>query len=262
MDTPKFISNIDWTDLRPQKASLIKAIEFFERVKINIKSDENPQMIADLTGILHLIDGLQDYAVDELVIPEMSVFDFEAEEDRDKSTKEEIFAMTSAENIFQYRVESDGVYVLNYDGNNKLIPRAFMERIFDDSMHADIIKAKIKAQILDDLEKVHDAFETDDDGNYIFDAEMLNDYGGILESYCREQWAKVPKPQAIYCGRCNEKLNPAKAVWLELSITDGNYYPEGQFPISHESQGGFSFGKDCARTVLTRDSKNEGKRNN
>ena len=127
-------------------------------------------------------------------------------------------------------------------------------------MHADIIKAQIKAQILDDLEKIHDAFETDDDGNYIFDAEMTEAYGGILEKYCREQWAKVPKPQDIYCERCNEKLNPAKAVWLELSISDGNYYPEGQFPISHESQGGFSFGKDCARTVLTRDSKNEGKK--
>jgi hypothetical protein len=250
-EMPEVFKSIDWTDLRTQKASLIEAINFF---------GDNTKILDNLTGILHLIDCLQDYAVDELGIPEMSVFDFEAEEDRDKSTKEEIFARDSAQRIFEYRVESDGVYVLNYDRGNKLIPRAFMERIFDDRMHADIIKAKIKNQILDDLEKIHGAFETDDDGNYFFDVEMIDNYGGILEQYCREQWEKESKPVVIRCNRCNEKLNPAKAVWLELSNSDGKYYPEGCLPKGHISQGAFIFGNACARTVLTKDPSNYNKK--
>lgn len=50
--------------------------------------------------------------------------------------------------------------------------------------------------------------------------------------------------QIIRCERCNEKLNPKKVIWLELSITDGKYYSE--LPEGHESQGGFSFGKACS----------------
>ena len=40
------------------------------------------------------------------------------------------------------------------------------------------------------------------------------------------------------------------AKQLELSITDGKYYPEGCLPSGHESQGGFSFGRACAKTQL------------
>lgn len=54
--------------------------------------------------------------------------------------------------------------------------------------------------------------------------------------------------ETIYCERCNQKLNPLTAVWLELSLTDGNYYAE--IPAGHESQGGFSFGLDCSKTQL------------
>jgi hypothetical protein len=56
------------------------------------------------------------------------------------------------------------------------------------------------------------------------------------------------KEQTIWCERCNEKLNPKTAVWLELSNTDGNYYTE--IPEGHESQGLFSFGKACSKTQL------------
>jgi len=54
--------------------------------------------------------------------------------------------------------------------------------------------------------------------------------------------------QTIYCERCGEKLNPKTSVWLELSMTDGNYYKE--IPEGHDSQGGFSFGKACAKSQL------------
>lgn len=56
--------------------------------------------------------------------------------------------------------------------------------------------------------------------------------------------------QIIRCERCNEKLNPKTAVWLELSMTDGNYYLPSKFPNEHESQGAFSFGKACANAEL------------
>ena len=56
--------------------------------------------------------------------------------------------------------------------------------------------------------------------------------------------------QVIRCERCSEILKPETAVWLELSITDGKYYPLGKLPKGHESQGGFSFGSACAKTQL------------
>lgn len=56
------------------------------------------------------------------------------------------------------------------------------------------------------------------------------------------------KEQVIYCERCGDKLNPKTAVWLELSLTDSNYYDE--IPSGHDSQGCFSFGKACAKTEL------------
>lgn len=54
--------------------------------------------------------------------------------------------------------------------------------------------------------------------------------------------------EIIRCERCNEKLNPAKVVWLELSNTDNNYYTT--IPKGHISQGGFSFGAACAKAQL------------
>lgn len=58
----------------------------------------------------------------------------------------------------------------------------------------------------------------------------------------------MAKQLAIWCERCGEKLNPVKAVWLELSQTDGKYYTK--IPEGHDSQGGFSFGAACAKTQL------------
>lgn len=71
-----FINDIDFTTLRTQKTSLLATIEFMEKNKV-------PQILEDLTGILHLIDALQDYAVDKLGIDQMLVFDFEKEEERE-----------------------------------------------------------------------------------------------------------------------------------------------------------------------------------
>jgi hypothetical protein len=46
------------------------------------------------------------------------------------------------------------------------------------------------------------------------------------------------------CERCGEKLKEKNIKWLELSITDGNYYTT--LPKDHESQGAFPFGTTCA----------------
>jgi hypothetical protein len=79
-ETPLFLTKIDFTDLRSQKTTLLNVIDGFE--KSNVNTD-------DLKGILNLIDALQDYAVDEMGIPEMQVFDFELEEERDMTSKKE-----------------------------------------------------------------------------------------------------------------------------------------------------------------------------
>lgn len=59
-------------------------------------------------------------------------------------------------------------------------------------------------------------------------------------------WMKEAEP--IYCENCEKKLDPIKAVWLELSNTDGMYYTE--IPKGHESQGCFTFGSACAKKEL------------
>jgi hypothetical protein len=63
------------------------------------------------------------------------------------------------------------------------------------------------------------------------------------------------KVEVIRCERCQEKLNPKTAVWLELSQTDGKYYK--QIPEGHLSQGGFSFGVACSKTQLKEDNTND-----
>lgn len=54
----------------------------------------------------------------------------------------------------------------------------------------------------------------------------------------------------IFCTKCGEKLDPKTAVWLELDQRYGRYYREGIVPALY-SQGGFPFGKACARKTTT-----------
>ena len=58
-----FLDNIDWLRLRDQKRSLLQCIAFFE------VSDE-AFLAEDLTGILHLIDAIQDEADRLGIMPE------------------------------------------------------------------------------------------------------------------------------------------------------------------------------------------------
>ena len=65
-DNPEFIQKMDWELLRKQKCSLIKVIYDEKKGKGNDAED--------LIGILHVLDAVQDYAVDELGIDEITVF--------------------------------------------------------------------------------------------------------------------------------------------------------------------------------------------
>lgn len=54
--------------------------------------------------------------------------------------------------------------------------------------------------------------------------------------------------QQLYCECCEKPIKKGRAVWLELSITDGEFHKE--IPKGHMSQGMFSFGSTCAKKEL------------
>jgi predicted RNA-binding Zn-ribbon protein involved in translation (DUF1610 family) len=66
-NTPEWIKRIDFTELKTQKNLLLEIIN---------NNAVDPKHKEGLEGILALIDTLQDYAVDELGIPETLVYDF------------------------------------------------------------------------------------------------------------------------------------------------------------------------------------------
>jgi len=87
-NTPEWIQRIDFTDLRTQKTMLLETIN---------NDAVDPEHKEGLEGILATIDALQDYAVDVLGVPEMLVFDFELEEERDMTTPTGIKAAKGGE---------------------------------------------------------------------------------------------------------------------------------------------------------------------
>ena len=64
---PEFIRGIDWTLLKKQKLDLLKTIT-------DVEETDNAERLESLNGILHLIDSLQDYACDEIGIPDYMIF--------------------------------------------------------------------------------------------------------------------------------------------------------------------------------------------
>jgi len=199
MENP--ILKIDFTTLRTQKGTLIAIISELEK-KQDIRFE-------DLDGILNLIDSIQDYAVDELGVDAMHVFDFELEEEREKSTPEENFARESAERIFDELCESDGFHT------DDQMPEKFIEIIMADNMHADIIKAKLRAQILNDL-KVHpvlfDISETTKELQY--DGDMREDYEGLVTAYIRELFNEKKTKCVHLCMSCGSDNVQVKA-WVK-----------------------------------------------
>ena len=218
---PDVLKKIDWTTLRTQKATLLKVIDFCGG------NPETAKFINDLDGILNLIDALQDYAVDEMGVPEMHVFDFELEEDREKSTPNEIFARECAESIFDELCESDGFHT------DDEMPSAFIETIMADDKHADIIKGKMRYHILDDLNKYPDAFTRNENGNLVYDSRMREDYEGVATEYIRELYNKDKTKSLWLCPNCGSD-NVEFKVWAnantnEVSDTDAPMEDEDCF---------------------------------
>jgi hypothetical protein len=79
--TPKLVSLIDFSLLRTQKKTLIEIIDDME------KRGVEPERVSDLSGILNLIDSIQDFAVDVMGLNPIDVFNFELEESREDVTK-------------------------------------------------------------------------------------------------------------------------------------------------------------------------------
>lgn len=82
-ETPQLISKIDFTTLRTQKKTLIEMIDDMEKKNAEYYKDD----VSNLSGILNLIDSLQDFAVDVMGLNPINVFDFELEESREDVTK-------------------------------------------------------------------------------------------------------------------------------------------------------------------------------
>lgn len=67
------------------------------------------------------------------------------------------------------------------------------------------------------------------------------------------------RTDGIYCHRCGERLDDAKATWLVLSCSTGRFY------ATHEEaaatgcdQGAFAFGAACAKRQLAETKKTGG----
>jgi hypothetical protein len=69
---PEFLTKIDWKLLKEQKARLNNIIEV-----ANIFQED----VDALTGIQHLIDTIQDYAVDKMGLSDKEVFNLTPEEE-------------------------------------------------------------------------------------------------------------------------------------------------------------------------------------
>lgn len=78
------INRIDFTELRNQKRTLLESMNFIQKSGIRFDpSVDTEQIIDDLTGILYLLDEIQDFAVDHLGWDQNLVFDFDDEESRE-----------------------------------------------------------------------------------------------------------------------------------------------------------------------------------
>lgn len=58
-----------------------------------------------------------------------------------------------------------------------------------------------------------------------------------------------------FCECCGRLIIPGREVWLEFDQRT-NLYTDQPVPLEH-SQGGFHFGKRCAKRILNRQSRHD-----
>ena len=68
--------------------------------------------------------------------------------------------------------------------------------------------------------------------------------------------AQFENDRQQWCERCGQALDTDKLVWLELNTYTGIYSEPGTVP-KDESQGCFTFGQACARSVIEAGGKNK-----
>ena len=81
--------NIDWKLLKKQKSDLLDVLAYYDD-SLQLNDETSIQQKDSLEGILHLIDGIQDYAVDSGQFESNEVFNLSDEEETemDKFLKE------------------------------------------------------------------------------------------------------------------------------------------------------------------------------
>lgn len=200
---PEFMKNIDWTELRNQKTALLNVIA------------RDEQASNELTGILHLIDAIQDFAVDEMEIPEMYVYDFELEENRENETDEERFARESAETVYELCTEGDSIHI---DDENNECPMGeeFINSIINDDMHADIMRADIRQAILKGVTEHPEDFEKDENGKFCYDYRLCEDFGGIIDNYLKDQYESTHTRTIQLCNLCASD-NVQERHWINVN---------------------------------------------
>lgn len=72
-----------------------------------------------------------------------------------------------------------------------------------------------------------------------------------LELLHRVKLSQGKRPIHRRCEHCGEELHPNREVWLELDQRTNKYVDPNKVNVPTKySQGGFPFGKACARKVL------------
>ncbi len=60
----------------------------------------------------------------------------------------------------------------------------------------------------------------------------------------------MPEWAETRCERCDQALDPSKAIWLELHVENLTWHAAGDALPPEVSQGCFPFGAACARRAL------------
>jgi hypothetical protein len=101
-NTPQFMFEIDWELLREQKEKIIDLADDEEHKRFT------PEEITVFDGIIHLIDAIQDYAVDECEFPTQEVFGYSLdEEDENDNIEDHEPVIDDSEDEFEIRELDD-----------------------------------------------------------------------------------------------------------------------------------------------------------
>jgi hypothetical protein len=200
-----------------------------------IRERNLPEFEDDLDGIVHLIDDIQDFAVDKLGYNANEVYDFE-DEDPDyhpeplwqpdsNEPDEQKFAREMSDLIYEIHREASYLY------DHEDMPEEFVETILNDPANVQACKELIRKDILDDLRLDPDKFHRDETNKLRYDESMF-DYGYVIEGYCLEKFYEGKTKEAWLCPHCGSDNIKVK-VWAKPNsgmLTD----VDDAYPINNE----------------------------